>query len=75
MVEAVTIILAIGSVASPIIYGYVLWKMSEVFVSKTEFQDFKTTVEKKENATGETLKEINKNMIELLQRTAHLRSE
>lgn len=74
-INAVSLILAVGSVVSPIIFGFVLWKMSQIFVSKQEFNDFKQAVNLKDADTKGTMEKINDNMVELLQRTAHLRKE
>lgn len=71
--ESVTQILAIGSILSPVIFGFVLWKISQIFVSKTEFSDFKRGIEAEKKETKENMKQVNDNLIELLQRTAHLR--
>lgn len=73
--NAVVIILSIGSIVCPILFGYIIWKMSQIFVTKDEFQTYKVTMEK-ENATyNQKLENIDNNILELLQRTAHLRGK
>lgn len=74
-IGVVSVILAAGSILSPLIFGFVLWKMSQIFVSKEEFGSFKMAVDKKDEDTKKTMENINNNMIELLQRTAHLRQD
>lgn len=74
-IGVVSVILAAGSILSPLIFGFVLWKMSQIFVSKQEFGDFKKQIEDKDDDTKDTMDRINENMLELLQRTAHLRKD
>jgi hypothetical protein len=71
----VTIILAISSGVLPILFGYVVFRMSQIFVTKGEFQSYQATVEREYNDLRVKLDEINDNTIELLQRTASMRHE
>ncbi len=74
-VNLITLILSIGSVISPILFGYLIWKMSQIFVSKEEFTNYKQSVAKEQDVINERLKKIEENTIELLQRTANLRKD
>lgn len=66
-------ILAVGSVLSPLVFGYVMWRMSQIFVSKSEFNELKLDIERRESEINNSLTRINDNITELLQRTARFR--
>lgn len=68
--ELVTTILAVGSVVAPIVFGFVLWKMSQIFVTAREFQEYKATQEQRRQEMVRGIEEIRQNTILLLQRTA-----
>lgn len=71
--ELITTILAIGTIIGPIFFGYILWKMNQVFVSKEMFAQYKESIEAEQRDVKEQLKQIAYNTSELLQRTAGLR--
>lgn len=68
MLENIPTILAIGAVVSPIFYGFLIFKMSDRFITRTEFQDFKTasTTDRAEMKTD--IKEIKGDIKELIAR-------
>lgn len=71
----VTIILAISSGVLPIVFGYVVYRMSQIFVTKSEFVAYQVTAEREYENLNKKMEQVNDNTIELLQRTAHLRHE
>ena len=70
----VTVILSVGSTILLIVFGYVVFRMSQIFVTKTELQAYQSVLEKDHSSLRKDVEEINRNTLELLQRTAHLRS-
>lgn len=36
-----TLILGVGTAISPVVFGYILWRMSREFVTKEQFEEFK----------------------------------
>ena len=68
-------ILAVGSAAAPIIFGFALWRMSQVFVSKESFDEFKRITHDERQDLRRRLDAIEHNTLELLQRTAKLRNK
>ncbi len=62
--------LAVATAVSPIIFGFALWKMSQHFVTKEQFQDWKIQTEIERADLRGRLAQIEKNTLELLQRTA-----
>lgn len=73
LLQVIAIILSVGATISPIIFGYMFWRMSQVFVSKAELKDLEKDFEEKHTENKEWMKSLNNNVIELLQRTAHLK--
>lgn len=63
----VTTILAIGSAIGPILFGFAFWKMEQVFVSKTQFEDFKRERENSMQEINRRLIRIEDNIIALMQ--------
>ena len=45
VLQTVTTILAIGSVLCPIIFGFALWKLAQIFATKKEFMELKADLE------------------------------
>ena len=72
-IELITTILSIGTVVGPIFFGYILWKMNQIFVSKEVFLQYKESIERELKETQEQLKQISVNTSELLKRTAQVR--
>lgn len=62
----VTTVLAIGTVIGPIIFGYVLWRMSKVFVSREQFDDFRKDREKHNESLDRRLGRIEDDIKELI---------
>ena len=73
--HVVTVILAVSSGVLPVVFGYVVFRMSQIFVSKNEFGSYQVQAEKEYNDIRKRVDEVNSNTLELLQRTAHLRHE
>ena len=73
--KIVSLILSIGSVVSPVLFGFILWKMSQVFVSKTEFNEYKSGNTRELEKIEESLGDIARSTQELLQRTAGQRRQ
>ena len=67
-------VLAVGSVIGPVIFGFVLWKMSQVFVTQERFAVLEKRIELERVDTNVRLKEIDAKLVELLQRTAEKRN-
>lgn len=67
-------VLAVGSVLGPVIFGFVLWKMSQVFVTQERFSVLEKKIELERSETNVRLKEIDAKLVELLQRTAERRN-
>ena len=72
--KLVSVILSIGTIICPIVFGYVLWKMNSLFVSKEEFIAFKNERSKEQDEMKLVLYKLQADISELLQRTAHLRA-
>ena len=72
-VSVVTVILSISTAVLPILFGYVVYRMSQIFITKSEFLAYQQNFEKDANALKEEIDEIKRNTLELLQRTAHMR--
>ena len=73
--KTISVVLAIGSVLSPILFGFILWKVSQVFVSKTSFEEYKAQTSRDFGRIEVSLNEITHSTTELLQRTAMLRKD
>ena len=58
IMPVVTVILAIASAVIPIVFGFVLWKMQTIFVTKAEFSNYKETAESERREMKATLKTI-----------------
>ena len=61
-------ILAIGTLVMPIVFGYVLYKMSQVFVSKDEWNAWKEDVTTKENDIKRSIEKLSDKLDRLLER-------
>jgi hypothetical protein len=66
--QVVLVIMSVGAVISPILFGYTLWKMSQVFLSKEVFDDFKKVAEAQRHVINGQLQSIQSSMIELLRK-------
>jgi hypothetical protein len=66
----ITVILSIGTIIAPVIFGFAMWKMTRVFVTKETFIDYKEHAEKEREKMQKSLDKIDSNVSELLQRTA-----
>lgn len=64
----VEIILAIGAVLSPLILGYVVWKLSTYFVSKEVFSSFQAQMQAQHSENKATFTTIENDIKTLLAR-------
>lgn len=62
----VTAILAIGSVISPVFFGYLIFKLSDRFVSRIDFQDYKTLATKQRDEMNDDMHEMREDIKTLL---------
>jgi hypothetical protein len=56
--KTVTIILSIGTVVGPVLFGYVIFNMSKVFASKASFEEFKAETRASLATIQDDVKEI-----------------
>lgn len=71
--DTVTVILAIAAAVFPILFGFLLWKLSQIFVTDREFREYKSQIANERIELQLKLTQIDKNLIELLERTADRR--
>lgn len=64
----VSMVLAIGSILMPIVFGYVLWQMSKVFVTKEDYMSWKAERHLKDAETREAIQRIDSKIDRLLER-------
>lgn len=78
---SITVILAIGAAVWPVIFGFALWQLSKVFVSKEsfttyvnswekEFHEYKSTAENDRRDMRMQIANVGEDVKILLQRTA-----
>ena len=72
---SITVILAIAAALWPIIFGAALWQLSRVFVSKENFDVYKTTAENDRHEMKAQIAGIGEDIKLLLQRTAQMNHE
>jgi hypothetical protein len=68
--QLISLVLSIGTVVSPVLFGFTLWKMSQYFVNKASFDDHRRQMEVERATIMERVGRIDANVIDLLQRTA-----
>lgn len=66
--SGISTILAIGTIVMPIVFGFGLWKMSQIFVSKEDFLDFKGQQLLKENDIKKSIEKLSDKIDRLLER-------
>lgn len=71
--ENILTIIAVANLLMPLIFGFALWKLSQVFVLKIEMIEYRKNQDNAIDEIRSELKGIDNNVIELLQRTAGLR--
>ena len=72
-VPVVTTVLAIGTALGPVMFGFTLWKMSQIFVTKSQFDEYKSQAHEERIEMRNRLLAIENNTSELLQRTARFK--
>lgn len=60
--KLITVILSVASCVGPIVFGYVIYRMNQLFVGKSEFNEYKTD-------NRERLLRIETDVKELLKKT------
>lgn len=70
--ESITLVLAIAALLGPIVFGFAVWKMSQIFVSKEKFTDYSTVAERDRANMQSQLSQIGNKVDMLLDRTARL---
>lgn len=65
---SVSTILSIGTIIMPIVFGFGMWKMSQIFVSKEDFLDFKSQQLLKENDIKKSIEKLSDKIDRLLER-------
>lgn len=70
--NTITLILAIATVVSPVVFGYALWQMSKIFVSRDSFAEYKLHAESERTEMKDRLTEIENNTGELAKGVATL---
>jgi hypothetical protein len=65
---AISLVLSIGAVLSPVFYGYLIFKMSDRFTTKSEFADYKIRADSDRQELKSGLIEINHDIKTLLQK-------
>lgn len=71
-VSTITVILAIGAVVGPILFGFILWKMSNIFVTGREFDQYKSSSANDRSEMRRTLITIETNMAVVMTGIARL---
>jgi len=74
IMPVVTVILSIAALIGPVIFGFVLWKMQAVFVSKETFADYKNRAEEERREMKTALISISKSNNDILVAIAHLQT-
>jgi hypothetical protein len=57
-IHIVTIILSVATTVFPVLFGFLLWKLSRIFISRTEFEDYKKEAETYRGDMKETVTRI-----------------
>lgn len=65
---SVSTILSIGTIIMPIVFGFAMWKMSQIFVSKEDFMEFKSQQLLKENDIKKSIEKLSDKIDRLLER-------
>lgn len=64
----ITTVLAIASALGPVVFGFAIFKMSQIFVSRSQFDEFKKDRQHDMEEMKERLTEMEKDIKELLRR-------
>ena len=68
--ELISVLLAIGCAAGPIFFGFMMFKMGKIFLTKDEFASYKEMANRDRESINTRLSAIERNTSVLLQRTA-----
>jgi len=68
IMNTIVVILAIGGAITPMFFGFIYWKMSQMFVSKNDFDSFKIEQQTKHTENKEILHDINTDIKEILKK-------
>jgi len=56
--EIVTLVLSIGTIVGPVVFGYILFRMTAYFVTKQQFEDYKILAQTERQFAHESLVRI-----------------
>lgn len=66
--SSVSTILSIGTIIMPIVFGFGMWKMSQIFVTKEDFVDWKSQQLLKETDIKKSIEKLGDKIDRLLER-------
>jgi len=69
--QAITLILSIGTIVLPVIFGFVVWKMSQIFVSKEDWNSWKLDRMSKDGDMKKEIDKISEKIDRLIERKHH----
>lgn len=69
--NAVLVILALGSAVGPMLFGFTIWKMMAVFVTKQQFEDYKKLAQVEREFMKESQGRIERKVDRILEQTPH----
>lgn len=64
----ITTILAIANGVIPVLFGFVLWQLSRVFITRTEFDNYKKTAETDRYEIKASIRQMEQDVKEILGR-------
>lgn len=67
-IPVVMVVLSVSTIVVPIMFGFTLWKLSSIFVTKEQFMDFKANAEERREEMIRRLDNIDHNILELLRK-------
>lgn len=71
--QTIVLILSVANVLCPLVFGFFMWRASQVFVSKMQFEELRKVMSDAQVEAREWRKIIDADILELLQRTADRR--
>jgi hypothetical protein len=66
-VQFIAVVLSIASPIAPILFGFVTWRMTKVFVTKDAFEDYKRLAQTEREAVKDSINRIERNLEWLVQ--------
>lgn len=71
--QQIVLILSVANVLCPLVFGFFMWRASQVFVSKMQFDELRKVMVDSQMESREWRKAVDLEIIELLQRTSDRR--